>query len=72
MECTEEGKKKTYSSPSLTELTPDQAVGFVRERTSLSDQEAADLLESLRREREEKQKKQPSQNKSKANHMRSA
>ena len=69
MERTHEGKKKTYSSPTLTKLTSEDAIKFVRERCWSSDQEAADLLASLRRQREEKQKK-PSSNGSNEKHIR--
>jgi hypothetical protein len=50
------GKKRPYSSPSATKLTPDQAKRFVKEHANFSDQQAADLLESLRREQLQKEK----------------
>jgi hypothetical protein len=43
-------KKKPYSPPTVAKLTPEQAKQFVAHRTNCSDQEAADFLESLRRE----------------------
>jgi hypothetical protein len=44
------GKKRPYSPPSATKLTPDQAQRFVKEHANFSDQQAADLLASLRRD----------------------
>jgi hypothetical protein len=43
-------KKKPYSPPTVTKLTPEQARQFVAERANCSDQEAEDFLESLCRE----------------------
>jgi hypothetical protein len=47
-----ESQKKPYFPPTVKELTLEQARAFVSERANCSDQEAADLLESLRREQE--------------------
>lgn len=72
MESTGKGKKKTYSFPTLTKLTAEQTISFVRERTSLSDEEAVNLLASLRRQREEKRERQPGPHGSNGNHFRPA
>jgi hypothetical protein len=47
-------KKRPYSSPSVTKLTPGQAKHFVAEHANCSDAEAVDLLESLCREPQQK------------------
>ena len=52
-------KKKPYLSPTLTKLTPDQARKLVTERTHRNDQEAADLLQSLRLQQPHKEEKPP-------------
>jgi hypothetical protein len=49
-------KKRPYSPPTMTKLTPEQAKQFVVEHANCSDREAEDLLESLRREQQMKQK----------------
>ena len=72
MESTGKGKKKAYSFPTLTKLTAEQTISFVRERTSLSNEEALNLLASLRRQREEKREKQPARSGSDGNHTRFA
>jgi hypothetical protein len=41
-------KKKPYSPPAVAKLTPEQAKQFVTEQIHCSDQEAINLLESLR------------------------
>lgn len=61
------GKKKPYSTPTVTKLTPEQAKQFVVERTNCSDQEAADVLESLRREQQQNEEKQNEQRQHDAN-----
>jgi hypothetical protein len=38
-------KKKPYSPPTLTKLTPEQAKKLVADRKNCSEEEAADLLE---------------------------
>jgi hypothetical protein len=43
-------KKKPYSPPTITKLTPTQARQVVADLASCGDQEAADFLEVLRRE----------------------
>jgi hypothetical protein len=43
-------KKKPYSRPSLTKLTAEQATKLVAERKKCSEEEAAELLKSLRRQ----------------------
>jgi len=50
MEFDPNGKKKPYSYPTVTKLTPEQARQFVADRASCSDQEAAHFLKSLRRQ----------------------
>jgi hypothetical protein len=45
-------KKKPYSAPSLTKLTPEQAKKLVADRTNCSEEEAADFLKSLRKQRQ--------------------
>jgi hypothetical protein len=40
-------KKKPYSAPTLTKLTPEQAKAFVADRNNCSGEEAADFLNSL-------------------------
>lgn len=52
-------KKKPYLSPTLTKLTPDQAKKLVVERTHRNDQQAADLLQSLRLQQPHKEEKHP-------------
>jgi hypothetical protein len=42
-------KKKSYSSPTIRELTPEQAKKIVADRKGCSEEEAADFLESLQR-----------------------
>ena len=46
-------KKRPYSFPTATQLTPEQARQFVADRANCSDKKAADFLESLRRERQQ-------------------
>jgi hypothetical protein len=50
MDFDSESKKQPYSPPSVRKLTLEQANQFVASRTNCSDQEAAELLESLRQE----------------------
>ena len=45
--------RKPYSPPAATKLTPEQAIKFVMDRTKCSEQEAKDLLESLRKEKKQ-------------------
>ena len=42
--------RKPYSPPAATKLTPEQAIKLVMDRTKCTEQEAKDLLESLRQE----------------------
>jgi len=44
------GKKHPYFPPVLTKLTVEQAIQFVSEHTDHSEQQAIELLESLRQE----------------------
>lgn len=67
-----EGKKKTYFSPTLRKLTPEEAIKFVRKCGSASDPDAPNLLDSLQRRREAKQKEQSPPNGSNGSHIRSA
>jgi hypothetical protein len=46
----EDQKKKPYSPPTLTKLTPEQAKKFVADRNNCSEEEAADFLNSLLRQ----------------------
>ena len=43
-------KKKPYSPPSLTKLTPEQARKLVADRRNCSEEEAADFLKSLQQQ----------------------
>ncbi|HZZ16983.1 MAG TPA: hypothetical protein VFE08_13590 [Candidatus Sulfotelmatobacter sp.] len=49
-------RKKEYCSPTLTKLAEDEAKKFVTDRTNCSDEEAQDVLESLREEQQDKKK----------------
>jgi vacuolar-type H+-ATPase subunit H len=49
-------RKKVYSAPTLTKLAEDKAKKFVAERTNCSDEEAQDVLESLREEQQDSNK----------------
>ena len=53
MQSDSKTKKKPYSSPTATKLTPEQAGHLVADRANCSDQEAAHFLESLRREQQQ-------------------
>jgi hypothetical protein len=53
MQFDSESKKKPYSPPTVTKLTLEQAKQFVAGHANCSDQEATDLLESLRREQQQ-------------------
>jgi hypothetical protein len=50
MQSNSRSKKKPYPRPAATKVTPEQARQFVANRLNCSDQEAVNLLESLRRE----------------------
>jgi hypothetical protein len=56
MQARSEGKKKRYSPPTVTKHTLEQAKQFVVDRTNCTDQEAVDLLESLRRKQQQSEK----------------
>ena len=43
-------KKKPYSSPTIKELTPEQAKKIVADRKNCSEEEAVEFLEALKRE----------------------
>lgn len=43
-------KTKPYSSPTLTELTRDQAIKFVADRKHCSEEEASEFLKLLRQQ----------------------
>jgi hypothetical protein len=47
-----ESNKETYTPPTATKLTLEQAKQFVARHIDRSDQEAMELLESLRREQQ--------------------
>jgi hypothetical protein len=53
MQSASKSKKKPYSPPTVTKLTPEQARQFVVDRLNCSDQEAVDFLKSLRREQQQ-------------------
>jgi hypothetical protein len=53
MQPDSKNKKKPYSPPTVTNQTPERAKQFVADRANCSDQEAADFLESLRREQQQ-------------------
>jgi|ERR1700722_5209439 len=55
----DEKKKRPYIPPTLTNLPFEKAKQIIVERTHFSDQEAADLLESLHREQRRKESIQP-------------
>lgn len=48
-------KKKPYSSPEVTNLTPEQAKQLVADRKNCSEKEAAAFLESLRQQLQNEQ-----------------
>jgi hypothetical protein len=50
MQFDPKSKKKPYSHPTVTKMTPEQARKFVADRAKCGDQEAAHFLSSLRRE----------------------
>jgi hypothetical protein len=52
-----DSKKKPYTPPSITKLSPELARQFVACDANCSDQEATDLLESLRREQQQQHEK---------------
>jgi hypothetical protein len=54
------GEKRPYIPPTITNLPFEKAMQIIVERTHCSDQEAADLLESLHREQRRKESIQPS------------
>jgi hypothetical protein len=51
-----EPRKKSYSAPTFTKLPEDEAKKFVTDRMNCSDEEAEDVLESLREEHQDKKK----------------
>jgi hypothetical protein len=46
----EDQKRKPYSPPALTKLTPEQAKKLVADRDNCSEEEAADFLKLLRKQ----------------------
>ena len=44
--------KKPYSSPTLTELTREQAIKLVADRKNCSEEEAAKVVDSLRKQKQ--------------------
>ena len=52
-------KKKPYVPPNLSKLTLDEAVKLTADRTNRNQQEAAEFLESLRREKPPHEEKRP-------------
>lgn len=65
-------KKKLYSRPIATKLTPEEARQIVAERTNCSDQEAADFLESLRKQQQNEANEEHQQDGTDAKRKRSA
>lgn len=47
-----DNKKKPYSSPTLTELTREQAIKLVADRKHCSEEEAVEFLDSLRKQKQ--------------------
>jgi len=43
-------KKKPYSSPTIRELTPEQARKLIADRKNCSEEKAAESMESLKRQ----------------------
>ena len=56
MQSDSDSKKKPYSPRTATKVTLEQAKQFVADHSNCSDQEAMDLLESLRREQQQNTK----------------
>lgn len=56
MASNSESKKRRYAPPAATRVTLHEAKEFVADRANWSDQEATDLLESLRRELRQSEK----------------
>jgi hypothetical protein len=54
-------RKKVYCAPTLTKLAEDEAKKFVTERTNCSDEEAQDVLKSLREEQQDNKEGQKKQ-----------
>jgi hypothetical protein len=50
--------KKTYSPPTATKRTPEEAINLVMDRLKCTEQEANDLLDSLRKELQQKELKE--------------
>jgi hypothetical protein len=57
-----DSKKQSYSPPSITPLSLEQAKQFVSRRINCSDQEATDFLESFRRAQPDKLRSRIAQN----------
>jgi hypothetical protein len=55
MQSDPNGKKRPYSPPTVTKLSFTQAKEFVASHSRRSDQQATDWLESLRREKKDKE-----------------
>ena len=64
--------KRPYSSPTLTRLTKEQATQFVAQRTSQTEDAAANFLESLRLRSEANPKKHSAHDNSNGNRSRLA
>jgi hypothetical protein len=59
-------KKKPYSSPTIRELTPEQAMKLIADRKNCTEREAAEFLESLQQQQQQNDQKRnepPSDNK---------
>ena len=48
----EDQTKKPYPSPTVTKLTPEQAKKLVADRNNCSEEEAADFLNTLRKQKQ--------------------
>jgi len=52
MQPDSKNKKKPYSPPAVTKLTPEQAKQLVADRKNCSEEEAAEFLQSLRKQQQ--------------------
>jgi hypothetical protein len=52
-------KKKPYSPPTLSKLTPEQARKLVADRTHCSDREVGEFLDSLGRKQQRNEERHP-------------
>ena len=52
MEAEDQKTKKPYSSPTVKKLTPEQTKKLVADRSNCSEEEAADFLNTLRKQQQ--------------------